>query len=154
MDGVGGLVEFGQGGARDHGHRMPSMRPQRARREASLQSEFEPVVAALRGAALIRNLGDRPIGKMAARTHRRGHRLDVAAGLGVNPPAKVGHPVAALRAEHDPAPPCPIGLVVVTVGIEDRIDLTRDGLDDLGIIFARLAHQTGLDLDTLGARHT
>jgi hypothetical protein len=62
IDRVGGLVELGQRGARDHRHRMPPMRPQPTGGDAGLQTEFEAVVAALRATAVIGCLLDGAVG--------------------------------------------------------------------------------------------
>jgi hypothetical protein len=82
--GVGGLVEFGQRGAHDHGDRMAAMGPQCARSDAGLEAEFDAVVAALGAAAVIGGFGHGGIGSVAAGAHRGGDGFDIAAGFGVD----------------------------------------------------------------------
>src|SRR6476660_4329143 len=46
----------------------------------------------------------------------------------------------------------PVGPVVITVGVEDLLDTAGDGLDDLGVAFARLAEQAGLHVVAIHRR--
>ena len=151
-DGVGGLVEFGQRGAHDHGDRMPAVGAQPAGGDAGLQGEFDAVVAALGAAAVIGRLDQGAVGQVAARAHRGADRLDIAAGFRVDESRQPRHPVASLLAQCYSAPPRPVGLVVIAVGVEDLLDTAGDGLDDLGVAFARLAEQAGLHVVAIHRR--
>jgi hypothetical protein len=150
---VGGRVELGQRGARDHRDRMPAMAAQPTRGDAGLEPEFDAVVAALRGAAVIGDLGHRAVGEVTARAHRGADRFDVGAGFGVDPPGQLRHPIATLPAQRQTATPGPVGLVEITVGVEDLIDAPGNHLDELGVILGGLAHQAALDLAALVIRH-
>jgi hypothetical protein len=150
---VGGLVEFGQRGAHDHGDRVPAMGAQPARGDAGLQAEFEAVVAALGATALVARLGQGAIGQVPTRAHRGGDRLQVGAGFRVDVGGQPRHPVTALGAQVQAAPAGPVGLVVVAVGVDDRIDMQRHGRHDLGIVFGGLAHQAALHLVAISRRY-
>src|SRR5579875_2062461 len=68
------LLEVGELGRHDHGDRNAAMNTQLAGRDSVPQSQLEPVVAALRGRAVIALLGGwiSILGKMTPRPHRRG----------------------------------------------------------------------------------
>ena len=131
---------------------MPAVRSHLPGGDAQFQPELEAVVAALRHAAVIADLLDRPVGKMPTGTHRGGGRFQVAAGFRIDPAVKPRHPVGALRSHGQTTAPRPVVLVVVAVGVEDGVDTLAELGDEVGIVAGGLTHQRRLHLGTVGVR--
>jgi hypothetical protein len=108
----------------------------------------------LGAAAVIGELGHRAVGQVAAGTYRGGDGFEVGAGFGVDVARQPRHPIGALLAEQQAASSGPVGFVVVAVGVEDLIDASGEGFDDVGVVFDRFAHQAALDVVAIGGRHT
>jgi hypothetical protein len=152
-DGVGGLVEFGQRGAHDHGDRVPAVGSHAGGGDAGLEPQLDAVVAALGAAALIGHLGQGAVGQVPARPHGGGDGLDIGPGFRVDPARQPRHAIWALLAQLQSAAAGPVGLVEVAVGVEEVIDVAGGGLDDLAVILRRFCHQAAFDVVAVDGRH-
>ncbi len=103
-------------------------------------------MAALGGGAVIRCFFDGAVGQVPARAHRGGDGFHIAAGFGVDPARQPRHAVGALGAQQQTTPSGTVGLVEIAVGVEDLIDAPPGGLDDVGVVLDRFAHQAGFHI--------
>ena len=141
------LLQLGQRRRHHNGHRRPAVLPEPAGGDRRLEREFDRVMAALLGASRISLLG---VGLMPARAHRRGDRLEIRAGLGVQPAGEPAHAVGPLPTQHQPAPPGAILVGEVAVGIEAVGDGLPDHGDELRILFPGMANQCPFGLVLVG----
>jgi hypothetical protein len=152
-DGVCGPVEFGQCGGGDDGDRVTAVRPEFARCEGCFEAEFERVVAALSGCALVALVGRGAVGSVPAGPHRGFDGFEVRAGLGVEHPGQPRHAVGPLRAQMQPAATRPVVVVEEAVGVEVVGDPLAQLDDDARIEFARMPDQGALGFSHVGGRH-
>jgi len=149
--GFRGLLQFGQRCRHHDRDGCAAVLPEPAGGHRGLHSEFERVMASLLGASPV------PfriaVGLVSPRAHHSGRRLQIGAGLGVQPTGQPTHTVGPLGAEHQAAATGAVLVGEVAVGIKAIGDDRSDGRDELGVLLAGVADQGALGLLPVGCGH-
>ena len=127
------------------------MLPEPTGGDRRLERQLDRVVAALLGASRISLIG---VGLMPARAHRGYHRLEIRAGLRVQPAGQAAHAVGPLPSQHQSAAPGAILVGEVAVGIQAVGDGLPDDSDELRILFSGMVQPASRSAFSVSADDT